>query len=377
MEIEKRSKFQNDLITLHLIDEPKWANSSKRKESSKPTVNERKIDKRRKVNNVISRNQILCVRSPIKPLHMQIYANHNIVTDLKGKLTPTMFNQFKDTCFEVYIKMHECRCKHKSLDELLIRINQTTLCFDIKEFAIITGLNCFSDENGFLFDTSEPNKIIEQYFEGKSTIKKAELISKYKKKVWGEGNDDDLLRAAGTMNIYGKKDAFLKLVKSITKEMDAVKQYYRIAGMSLLCKFGYMNTNRIPKLINWRTRNSRPHYEFLMKGMFSDNDNSLKYQNIHPSLKEVAFYQFSTENDAIPENASEKDGDKDKVDDFTSKPPTHKSNNKNKGKVKIIVPLSTLIKKMSMTRLYGRWVGIKRRKVRHIILFRDCAMSIF
>ncbi|KAL3324628.1 hypothetical protein AABB24_038648 [Solanum stoloniferum] len=54
MEIEKRSKFQNDPITLNLNDESERANSSKRKEGSKPTVNETKIDKRRKVNNVVS-----------------------------------------------------------------------------------------------------------------------------------------------------------------------------------------------------------------------------------------------------------------------------------------------------------------------------------
>ncbi|KAK6776315.1 hypothetical protein RDI58_027316 [Solanum bulbocastanum] len=143
-----------------------------------------------------------------------------------------------------------CELVDSSPDKLLIHIYHTTLRFGIKEFFIITGLNYFTDENDFLFDTSEPNRIIEQYFEGKSTIKKAELISKYKKK--------------------------------------------------------------------------------------------LKYQNIHPSLNEIAFYKLPTKNDAIPENASEKD------DDFTSKPPTHKPNNKDKGKVKVIVPLSTSIKKMNM-----------------------------
>uniref|UniRef100_A0A494GA85 Uncharacterized protein n=1 Tax=Solanum lycopersicum TaxID=4081 RepID=A0A494GA85_SOLLC len=39
---------------------------------------------------------------------MQVYVNHNIVTDLKGKLTATQFNHFKDTCFGAYTKMHVC-----------------------------------------------------------------------------------------------------------------------------------------------------------------------------------------------------------------------------------------------------------------------------
>ncbi|KAL3354237.1 hypothetical protein AABB24_018738 [Solanum stoloniferum] len=84
-----------------------------------------------------------------------------------------------------------------------------------------------------------------------------------------------------------------------------------------------------------------------MEGLFSDNGNSLKYQNIHPSLEEITFYQLSAKNDVISENASKKDGDKDE-DDFTSKPSTHKPNNKDKGKVKVTIPLSTPIKKMSM-----------------------------
>uniref|UniRef100_M1E107 Uncharacterized protein n=1 Tax=Solanum tuberosum TaxID=4113 RepID=M1E107_SOLTU len=54
MEIEKQSKFQNNPITLNLNDESKRAGSSKRKEGSTLTVDETKIDKRRKVKDVVS-----------------------------------------------------------------------------------------------------------------------------------------------------------------------------------------------------------------------------------------------------------------------------------------------------------------------------------
>ncbi|KAH0735441.1 hypothetical protein KY285_011148 [Solanum tuberosum] len=89
-----------------------------------------------------------------------------------------------------------CELEDSSPDELFFRINHTTLRFGIQEFAIITGLNCFADKDDFLFDTSEPNRLINQYFEGKSIITKAELISKYKNKVWGDGNDDDAIKFA-------------------------------------------------------------------------------------------------------------------------------------------------------------------------------------
>ncbi|KAL3362739.1 hypothetical protein AABB24_012178 [Solanum stoloniferum] len=427
MEIEKKSKFLNIPIKLDLNDELVRSGSSKRKEGSTMKVAERKIDKRRKVKDVVSgmigkhvvneeqeersEEELEGIRfymlaRPIEPPRMQVYVNHNIVTDLKGKLTPTQFNQFKDICFGAYTKMHVCwaqpqifRClmvcelEDSSLDELFFRINHTTLRFGIQEFAIITGLNCFADKDDFLFDTSEPNRLINQYFEGKSIIRKAELISKYKNKVWGDGNDDDAIKFAivyfistfiysgekksssipriqfdlvesGRYNEYPwGKNVFSKLVKSITKKMDAKKKYYRIDGMPLAmqvwiyecCSAVDLNiakkkTNRIPRLVNWRTRNSRIHYEFLMEEMFGDNGNPLKYKNIQPSLKEIAFYQLPSKSDAIPENTFQKVGDKDddEDDDFTLKPPSHKPHNKEKGKQKVTVSLSTSIKKFNM-----------------------------
>ncbi|KAH0660230.1 hypothetical protein KY290_029759 [Solanum tuberosum] len=54
MEIEKKSKFLNSPITLDLNDELVRSGSSKRKEGSTMKVDERKIDKRRKVKDVVS-----------------------------------------------------------------------------------------------------------------------------------------------------------------------------------------------------------------------------------------------------------------------------------------------------------------------------------
>ncbi|WMV25773.1 hypothetical protein MTR67_019158 [Solanum verrucosum] len=71
--------------------------------------------------------------------------------------------------------------------------------------------------------------------------------------------------------------------------MDAKKKYYRIDDIPLAmqvwlyecCSVVDLNiaekkTNRIPRLVNWRTRNNIIHYEFLMEGMFSDNDSLVK-----------------------------------------------------------------------------------------------------
>ncbi|KAH0751193.1 hypothetical protein KY290_030425 [Solanum tuberosum] len=71
--------------------------------------------------------------------------------------------------------------------------------------------------------------------------------------------------------------------------------------------------------------------EYIMNSL--GKECSLKYKNIQPSLKEIAFYQLPSKSDAIPENTFQKVGDKDddEDDDFTSKPPSHKPHNKEKG----------------------------------------------
>ncbi|KAG5610439.1 hypothetical protein H5410_021720 [Solanum commersonii] len=112
--------------------------------------------------------------------------------------------------------------------------------------------------------------------------------------------------------------------------MDTKKQYYRIDGMSLAIQvwlyeccsavdpnIAEKKANRIP---DWLI--GGPYYELLMEGILQKNN-------------------------VIPENAFEKDNDKDEDedDDFTSKPPTHNPNNKDKVKLKVNGPLSTPIKK--------------------------------
>lgn len=72
---------------------------------------------------------------------------------------------------------------------------------------------------------------------------------------------------------------FKALVKSISKKMDAVKQYYRIGGMPLAMqvwlyeccslvdsKIAINESSQISKLLNWRIIDKLPYYEYLMEG---------------------------------------------------------------------------------------------------------------
>ncbi|KAF3668923.1 hypothetical protein FXO38_02838 [Capsicum annuum] len=98
---------------------------------------------------------------------------------------------------------------------------------------------------------------------------------------------DELVKENGKYKNYpwGKK-AFKDLVKSISKNMDAQKQYYRIHGMPLAMqvwlygccsavdpKISFKQASRILGLLNRETTDRRPHFEAFIKGMLANVDN--------------------------------------------------------------------------------------------------------
>lgn len=60
---------------------------------------------------------------------------------------------------------------YSSQKAFITRVNGSILRFTLREFALISGLNCVSDEEDFKFDTEEPNMLINQYFEGVGMIR--------------------------------------------------------------------------------------------------------------------------------------------------------------------------------------------------------------
>ncbi|KAL3352034.1 hypothetical protein AABB24_020234, partial [Solanum stoloniferum] len=88
-----------------------------------------------------------------------------------------------------------------SKDAILIHVNGTTLRFTIRDFAIISGLKCSDNEEDFVFNTEEPNKIILQYFGVEKVITKSQLVEKFDNKVWGD-NDDDAVKFAILLYIH-------------------------------------------------------------------------------------------------------------------------------------------------------------------------------
>ncbi|KAG5576830.1 hypothetical protein H5410_056964 [Solanum commersonii] len=99
--------------------------------------------------------------------------NNNIKANLIKYLHEHVYKVFREsTCFGHYMQMHRC-CVHgqihrccmalelncSSRQAFIIRVHGSILRFTLREVALISGLNCVSDEE-FNFDTQEPNRLI-------------------------------------------------------------------------------------------------------------------------------------------------------------------------------------------------------------------------
>ena len=196
-------------------------------------------------------------------------------------------------------------------------INSTTLRFTIREFAIISGLNCSDNGVDFYFDTDQPNRIIDEYFPDNSPVTKARLAEAFKAKVWGDNQEDaykfeilyyihefimsaepttttidrldfDLVETGRFMDYPWGRKAFNELAKSINNKIKPCGQYYRIQGFPLpmqvwfyeCCsyvddKIAVKVSSHIPRIINWVTKNDHPRFDYFMKTIFKCADNSI------------------------------------------------------------------------------------------------------
>ncbi|OIT31309.1 hypothetical protein A4A49_56380, partial [Nicotiana attenuata] len=202
--------------------------------------------------------------------------NTNIVSDLKEKLTPKLYKIFGTTYFRSFLDMKQCEVQHQLFrcfmvlqlegshdDSFSIYVNGTTLSFSIREFALVTGLNCVGDPEDFQFNTKVHNRIIDTYFGGAKNVKKKDMLKCFNDKNWGHDNDRDAIKIVVLYFIHTfilstekntftiprlhfnlvesrrysdypwGKDAFQYLIKSISTKMDSQKKYYTIAGMTL------------------------------------------------------------------------------------------------------------------------------------------------
>ncbi|KAF3615545.1 hypothetical protein FXO38_35062 [Capsicum annuum] len=119
-----------------------------------------------------------CVLPKFAP-HIGCQTINDIEDRIKTMLTKSQYKMFcTKSIFGFFMKKKDCivqarlgRCiisletRKSSTSAIVIRAKGTILHFTIREFALVTGLNCATNKDEFVFDEECPNRIIDQYFD--------------------------------------------------------------------------------------------------------------------------------------------------------------------------------------------------------------------
>uniref|UniRef100_A0A3Q7IGI5 DUF1985 domain-containing protein n=1 Tax=Solanum lycopersicum TaxID=4081 RepID=A0A3Q7IGI5_SOLLC len=341
----------------------------------------------------------ICKNREKRTIHMQCYTQINTLNEHQNKLPPNQYNRIcGSSCFAMLTAMRRChmqaqlfRCimlrelEGSSVNAILFYINGTTLRFTIREFAIISGLNCSDNAADFYFDTDQPNRIIDEYFSGNSPVTKARLAEAFKAKVWGDNQENaykfgilyyihefimsaepttttidrldfDLVETGRFMDYPWGWKASNELAKSINNKIKPCGQYYRIQGFPLpmqvwfyeCCsyiddKIAVKVSSHIPRIINWVTKNDHLRFDYFMKTIFNDADNPIKFRNIEPTAMEIKILKLPPSTEQSISQGLQNDHNKvtDPDDDFQNPP----SITSRKGKEKVIECSSPIRKK--------------------------------
>ncbi|XP_059276860.1 uncharacterized protein LOC132031035 isoform X2 [Lycium ferocissimum] len=222
-------------------------------------------------------SRFLVTKQPAVAPSMQRYTNVNVISDIRGKLKGAgQMDKFADSIFGKYLRMQHMdvqaqlfRCfmvkelKGSTYKCFTFEINGKVLRFSIREFALITGLNCVSDANEFVYDKTEKNRLMDDYLGGTSDhIKRGQLIECFNNTDWEDKGEDavkmailyfintfvfcgepvrsniprihfDVVEDGRYVDYPWGKESFKELVTSISQKYADFKQYYRIHGMPI------------------------------------------------------------------------------------------------------------------------------------------------
>ncbi|XP_059274605.1 uncharacterized protein LOC132029320 [Lycium ferocissimum] len=229
----------------------------------------------------------------------------------------------------------------------------------------------------FTYNEEILNRIMDDYFGGtRSKVKRLELIDCFKNKSWGD-NDEDAVKIAilffiNTYIFCGEprktniprvhfevvedgryvdypwgKEAFHKLIRSISKKYSATTQYYRIQGMPLAMQvwlyeccsrvpsyLAVKSGNSISRMLNWRSIDSQPKCNILIECIFRDGkQSSCTFANTISTSSELESLQLPdvvVSRDTVDTNVliDSHEGTHvtnmpvDEYDDFSTTPPT-------------------------------------------------------
>ncbi|KAF3685722.1 hypothetical protein FXO37_00334 [Capsicum annuum] len=250
---EARLKHRNNLKNIV----KKIKRKGLRKPSSPKPQKIQKSMKKRKPNEKGESSKIL---SPVSSdfeskeekveeiLHDQIYmarvlpkfAPHigcHMVNDIEDRIKSILKkNQYKIFCnnsiFAVFMKKKICmvqvlfeRCimsldtKESTANAIVIRVKGTNLHFSPRESAVVTGLNCVSNKDYFVFDEDLSNRIIEKYFDGANLLNWKTNASRprYESLMESMFNDADAKVSFKNIEPTRKEISFFRIPKKIVR----------------------------------------------------------------------------------------------------------------------------------------------------------------
>ncbi|KAK4710066.1 hypothetical protein R3W88_004579 [Solanum pinnatisectum] len=271
------------------------------------------------------------------------YTNHSVIDQIKLSLSDKQLELFRNTCFGYFLDLPKAttqlqvihclinrKLKHTPDDVFAIEINNKKLFFGLREFGIVTGLNCVSDGTPINVPDSKCS-LLSSYFPEKITVPKSHLralflakkfidddsavslavlffindfLFSYEDNEYQITNRDFYLVESGQFNSYPwGLDVYKKLSDSVRHELKSTHKYYRLGGLPLALQIWIFEccskvdddiairvANSVPRILNWKTIAESPWQKYIEKCLFMPTKN--KFENIVASEDEVSKFRL-------------------------------------------------------------------------------------
>ncbi|KAH0658208.1 hypothetical protein KY289_026956, partial [Solanum tuberosum] len=271
------------------------------------------------------------------------YTNHSVIDQIKLSLSDKQLELFRNTCFGYFLDLPKANTqlqvihcliyrelKHTPDDVFTIEINNKKLFFGLREFVIVTGLNCVSDGTPINVPDSKCS-LLSSYFPEKITVAKSHLRALFLAKKFLDddstvslvvlffindflfsyednecqiSNRDFYLVESGQFNSYPwGLDVYKKLSDSVRHELKSTHKYYRVGGLHLALQIWIFEccskvdediaiqvADSIPRILNWKTIVESPWQKYIEKCLFMPTKN--KFENIVASEDEVSKFRL-------------------------------------------------------------------------------------
>ncbi|KAF3679801.1 hypothetical protein FXO38_02599 [Capsicum annuum] len=218
--------------------------------------------------------------------HIRCHTVNDIEDCIKTMLTKSQYKMFcTKSIFSFFVKKKDCvvqaqieRCimsletRKSSTSAIVIRAKVIILYFTIREFALVTSLNCATNKDEFVFDEEHPNRIIDQYFDVDTVAIPCLHF--------------DLVESGCYSDYPWGSIAFEELARSLHKKLKPKGKFYMLLGMPLAIQIWLYECcsnvprnvaskvdSQIPRILNWKTNSPHPRYETVMGSIFDDTDN--------------------------------------------------------------------------------------------------------